>query len=129
MGELFLLPAHFVGEFFLQALFEGFAWLIDAMLRKIFGMTEPASPIANGVVSIGFGFLGAIASLYLVPEVAIRNHTFQIFNLALSPLMFGFLVGLMHKKKNVLTEMSFGVVVSAALFAFVFTLTRWVFGK
>jgi hypothetical protein len=102
---------------------------MDAMLRKIFGMTEPASPIANGVVSIGFGFLGAIASLYLVPEITIRNHTLQMFNLALSPLMFGVLVGLTHKKKNALIEMNIGVAVSAALFAFVFTLTRWGFGK
>jgi hypothetical protein len=129
MEELFLFVLQFLAEFFLYAIFEFAAWLMNAMMRKLLGLSDNESPLANALVSAGFAFLAGLLSLYFVSHVAITNPAFRIINLVISPLLFAMMIGQIHKSKTKAARMNKDVALNAGLFVFVLALTRLAFGK
>lgn len=123
--------AEIIFEFFCEVLLQlFFELLVDlgAVKSKKRGLNQKER---NPALSfLGYTIIGAAlggGSVWLFPDLFIRNGTLSIFNLALSPIVAGFLMSLIgywrrkHSKELVrLDSFLFGYG-----FAFAFTLVRF----
>ncbi len=126
MELIFEILFQFLGELFLQALFEllaelGFHGLADTLKR-------PRRPALS---TLGFVLWGAIAggvSLFIFPMSHIHDPMLRILNLVLTPVALGFLMMLIgnfrrRKGQDLVRLDQFGY---AFVFAFAMALVRFI---
>ena len=126
---------EFIFQFILEILGQLFFEIIVELCIGGFGhsvsMNQSKSPILSCLGYVLLGSLGAGLSLLVLPSHFIENYHLRILNLFLAPIIVGLIMSLrgrrlVKKGKDPIRIDSFAY---GFLFAFVFGLVRFCFGK
>jgi hypothetical protein len=123
MEEILLLLLEFAAEFFLEFFAEG---LIDAGSR-VGGKKKPMHPILAFAVYSSCSVVLACASLQIFPRHFIRNPEYRMWNVLLTPLIMGVLMGEWggYRRRNHKSVSRLDTYVLGFSFALIFALIRW----
>jgi hypothetical protein len=120
---------EFFGELILQLIAEFFGGLFKAGWYKLSRHKRELSPTLEAAWSIATGVAAGVATLLVVPQLAIRLPWLQVLNLVLAPVAAGLFVERLRAWRESRRPFSPPVFAYAALFGLAFALTRWLFGR
>ena len=120
---------EFFGELLLQVLAEGLGSAFKVAWWKLRHRNPELSAPAETLWSVFTGVVAGALTLLFFPELALRQPWLQTLNLLLAPLAAGFLVERIRAWRETRSRFSVASFGYAALFGFVFALTRYLFGQ
>ena len=120
---------EFVGELLLQLLGELIGSVFKVTWFKLRHRDSELSAPAEALWSVITGLLAGIVTLALFPELALRQPWQRLLNLVLAPLAAGLLVERIRAWREGRRGFNGPGFAYAALFGFVFALTRYLFGQ
>ena len=120
---------EFVGELLLQLLGELIGSAFKVAWFKLRHQDSELSAPAETLWSVFTGLLAGVLTLAIFPELALRQPWQRLLNLVLAPLAAGLLVERIRAWREARRGFNTPAFAYAALFGFVFALTRYLFGR
>ncbi len=120
---------EFVGELMLQLAGELIGSAFKVAWFKLRHRESELSAPAEALWSVFTGLLAGFVTLAFFPEMALRQPWQRLLNLVLAPLAAGLLVERVRAWREGRPRFNAPAFAYAALFGFVFALTRYFFGQ